>query len=149
MNVRRLAVLLLIGLAASCDYSAKQREAWKVVLRFYVAVSTCNTEELPQYVADGAFRKLPVSALQERVRSTCSQRGTVEDLRKVGSSQGESDSLKTRGRLYCVSYRMRIRYSKLGEANESIRVCSDEGEPGAPYRVEFYDTTADVTIPGG
>jgi len=83
------------------------------------------------------------------VRSTCSQRGTVEDLRKVGSSQGESDSLKTAGRLYCVSYRMRIRYSKLGEANESIRVCSDEGEPGAPYRVEFYDTTAEVTTPGG
>ena len=147
--MRRLGVLLLIGLATSCDYSAKQREAWKVVLRFYVAVSTCNAEEFPQYVAERAFRNLPLSALQERVRSTCLQRGAADDLRKVGSSQGESDSPKTRGRLYCVSYRMRIRYSKLGEANESIQVCSDEGKPGAPYRVEFYDTTADVTIPGG
>ena len=52
--MRRLGVLLLIGLAASCNYSAKQREAWKVVLRFYVAVSTCRAEELPQFVASTA-----------------------------------------------------------------------------------------------
>ena len=140
-QIRRLGILLLLALAGCMDYSEKQAMAWKVVLRFYVAVSTCNAEEFPQFVADRANRNLPVSALQERVRSTCSERGTVEDLRKVGSTQAEGDSLKTRGgRLYCASYRMRIRYSKLGETNESIRVCSDDGEPGAPYRVEFYQS---------
>ena len=134
-----LAVPLLI-LNGCGDYSAKSAQAWKVVRRFYAAVSTCNPIELPQYVADGAFRKQPVAALQERVRSICSQRGTVQEFGVIGQAQGEHDSPTTDGRVYCSSYRMKVRYAALGETFESIRICSDAGEPGAPYRVEFYDT---------
>ena len=132
-----LAGLLL--LASSCDYSAKQREAWKLVLRLYVAVSTCDGSELPQYVAYRAFRNRRLSDLQESVGRMCAQRGKVVDLRKLGSSQIEGDSPKTDGRLYCVNYRMGIEYAVIGRKVESIQVCSDEGEPGAPYRITSYE----------
>ncbi len=140
-RVRKLALFTLVVVSTSCDYSAKKAEAWKVVLRFYTAVSGCDSTELPQYTADGAFLNQPITVLQDRIRSTCSQRGTVEDFHGLGWSQIESDSLTTRGRLYCISYRMDVRYSRMGDVVENIRICSDDGEPGAPYRVAFYRTT--------